>query len=224
MIETLYPLKFPPGIYHNGTKTQSTGRWYDGNLVRFYQGTIQPVGGWTQRTTTGATITGVPNAAIGVLRNDDSKYLVIGTSHGLFVCSDTNVVSDITPPILVGQTTLDWQLETFGQLLVACVSPFINTTNNNLYKWDGNPDAWATLVIDAADGLDVDTINYFRAPSKVKGILATPERFLFVLQHADPAVGLSTGNTTTLEYRANRAGLINADTGEPLDIGPLIIN
>lgn len=46
MIETLVPLSPPPGLYRIGTAYQARGRWYDGDLVRWYEGTLQPVGGW----------------------------------------------------------------------------------------------------------------------------------------------------------------------------------
>lgn len=219
MIEQLYPLDPPPGVYHNGTKTQASGRWYDGNLVRFYQGTIQPVGGWTQRTLTGATITGVPNDAKTVLRNDNTSYLIIGTSTGLWCVDSSNVVSDITPPVLSGQTTLDWQLENYGQILVMTVTPFVNANDNNLYKWEGDPAAYAVLVVEPHDTLTRDTANYFEAPNSVKGVVVTPERFMFVLQGADPAVGIAISTTNGVTYREARSGYVNT-----LSTGPLLID
>jgi len=50
------PLKLPPGIYRNGTQYQSAGRWYDANLVRWYDGTLRPIGGWRKRTYSGSNI------------------------------------------------------------------------------------------------------------------------------------------------------------------------
>ena len=41
-----FPLKFPPGMFRNGTEYQAKGRWIDGNLVRFLEKTIRPIGGW----------------------------------------------------------------------------------------------------------------------------------------------------------------------------------
>ena len=45
----LVPLKIPAGIYRNGTEYQAMGRWYDSNLVRWFEGTLRPVGGWLLR-------------------------------------------------------------------------------------------------------------------------------------------------------------------------------
>src|ERR1700733_13040451 len=97
MIEKLVTLDFPPGLQNNGTAFQSKGRWHVGNLVRFYQGTIRPIGGWVKRTTTGATISGTPNAAISWTLNDGTSYLAIGTTTHLYVVNSANVVYDITP-------------------------------------------------------------------------------------------------------------------------------
>lgn len=40
------------------------GRWYDGNLVRFFVGTIRPIGGWlanrTPHRVLGALLRGAP--------------------------------------------------------------------------------------------------------------------------------------------------------------------
>jgi len=38
------PLQIPPGVFKNGTEYQSKGRWNNSNLVRWFEGTIRPVG------------------------------------------------------------------------------------------------------------------------------------------------------------------------------------
>lgn len=43
----LFPIKLPPGLFRNGTRYETAGRWYDGNLVRWENGSIKPIGGWT---------------------------------------------------------------------------------------------------------------------------------------------------------------------------------
>lgn len=43
---TLVPIDIPPGIVRRGTQYQTKGRWYDGNLVRWSNGRLQPIGGW----------------------------------------------------------------------------------------------------------------------------------------------------------------------------------
>ena len=45
----LIPIQLPPGVYRNGTELQSAGRWFDANLVRWFENTIRPIGGWRKR-------------------------------------------------------------------------------------------------------------------------------------------------------------------------------
>ena len=59
-MDKLLPLKLPPGMRNTGTVYQSKDRWYTGNFARFFQDTIQPIGGWAAITTSGATISNVP--------------------------------------------------------------------------------------------------------------------------------------------------------------------
>ena len=42
----LLPIKLPPGFFRNATQYQAKNRWYDGNLVRFSEGRLRPIGGW----------------------------------------------------------------------------------------------------------------------------------------------------------------------------------
>lgn len=43
----LYPITPPAGIIKNGTDYANKGRWVDGDLVRFENGYLKPIGGWT---------------------------------------------------------------------------------------------------------------------------------------------------------------------------------
>ena len=42
----LLPIKIPAGFFRNGTQYQAKNRWYTGNLVRFSEGRLRPIGGW----------------------------------------------------------------------------------------------------------------------------------------------------------------------------------
>jgi len=46
---TLIPVELPPGMYKNGTDYSARGRWADGNLVRWHNQSLRPVGGWQLR-------------------------------------------------------------------------------------------------------------------------------------------------------------------------------
>ena len=51
----LIPIKIPPGFYRNATQYQAKNRWYNGNLVRFSEGRLRPIGGWQRLATTQIT-------------------------------------------------------------------------------------------------------------------------------------------------------------------------
>lgn len=204
MIEKLYPLELPPGLYHNGTRLQARGRWYSGNGVRFWQGTIQPIGGWTARTFTGATITGIPNAAIAYQTNSLEPYLVIGTTTGLFVVTQFNEAWDITPTtgFVPNGHDVFWQLDTFGEILVACY--YGDGTNpsggSTIYSWDG------AVTVPAAPITDPTTVEQ-TVPKETYGVVVNPERFLFLLRGDDPAV---LGDNVFLSDRAAKSGSISS--------------
>lgn len=100
MIENIVTLKVPPGFYRNGTVYQAKGRWYDGDLVRFIEGTIRPIGGWrVLADAVGnaiATLTGRPRAAIAYRTNAGEIRLAVGTHSKLYALT-ASVLTDITP-------------------------------------------------------------------------------------------------------------------------------
>lgn len=92
----LYPVAMKPGIFRSGTAYSSKGRWYDCNLVRFYQDAILPWGGWRKKSTT--TFTGVGRAILSWVTNDGSTtWTAIGTESGLYAMTRSGVLHDITP-------------------------------------------------------------------------------------------------------------------------------
>ena len=89
----LLPITLPPGVYRNGTAFQASGRWRDASLVRWTDGTMQPIGGWTTRVTMAAyPIRG----AISWRDLGGDRYIAGGTYAGLFVASASGTVTDIT--------------------------------------------------------------------------------------------------------------------------------
>jgi hypothetical protein len=100
-MDTFVPLDLPPGFYRQGTGYQAKGRWREGNLVRFYQGTLRPIGGWRRLAgETGAVIgavAGVPRNITSWATEPGGEYAIaIGTTEKLYVIVD-GVLSDITP-------------------------------------------------------------------------------------------------------------------------------
>jgi len=185
----LIPLEIPPGQYRNGTDFQSSGRWRDGNLVRFHEGSLRPVGGWRQRGS--VDIAGVVRTIVAWEDNSSNRRMAFGTHDKLFSMTAGNTVSDITPTsftagrvdatISVGfgagvygvQTygtpredtgtilpATTWSLDNWGEYLVGCTAD-----DGKLYEWQlnsANPAAQIT-----------------NSPTSCSALMVTEERFLF---------------------------------------------
>jgi len=195
----LFPLRFPPGVLANGTKYQAKGRWYSAQLVRFSQGAIRPVGGWQAVPVTG-TAAGAPRSLLAWRRTGDSgPMLAVGTNSHIYSFT-SGTLTDRTPadlsaggadtvfglggfgagafgagPFGTGdrsQTTeveaAIWHLDTFGDKLMGVLAP----SDGRLFSWDGITD-----TLELVSG----------APTSNRGVVVTPERFVFVLGAAgDP--------------------------------------
>ena len=97
----LVPLQLPPGVYRNGTEYQTQGRWQDASLVRWIDGTMQPVGGWVAR---GSVSTHAPRGALSWRALGNSSYAAVGTFNSLRVLLNS-VVSFTVPATWADATT-----------------------------------------------------------------------------------------------------------------------
>lgn len=100
MESQLVPLTVPPGMFRDGTPYQAKGRWANGSLVRFYEGTKRPVGGW-QRLVDGnnaalVALTGTARAMLAWRNVDGTSLLGVGTNSKLYVVSG-GALFDVTP-------------------------------------------------------------------------------------------------------------------------------
>ena len=97
-----YDLSIPPGVWRNGTASEAGRRWFDANLVRWFNGRLRPIGGW-EKTNSGA-LTGTARSIIAWKETSGLKWIAVGTHEKLYVFSGTSgTPSDITPtsPALV---------------------------------------------------------------------------------------------------------------------------
>jgi hypothetical protein len=203
MSSALVPLRTKPGVYANGTPYQGRARWIAANGVRWIDGTMRPIGGWlplplmvsgSLTSLTEASIAGVPRGMEAWRGNDGTPWLAVGTTSKLYAYSGGDLY-DITPSGLtvgavdttaaggsgtygygvygaglygVGTTasiTSDaatWQLDVFGDYLVGSL-----TADGRVMVWTRNPGVPAA----PATG----------APTGVRGVVVTPERFLMAL-------------------------------------------
>ena len=187
------PLKLPPGIYRNGTEYQSAGRWYDANLVRWYENTLRPMGGWRKRSST--QITGMCRGFLNWRDNSATRWTGLGTHSKLYAMSESGTIKEITPTSFtagiadailktgygysdygkfsygvarpdLGSITpaTTWSMDTWGEYLIAC-----SNADGKLYEWQlGFTTPTLAAVIT-------------NAPTSNKAVLVTAERIMFAL-------------------------------------------
>ena len=224
----LIKLALPPGLFRNGTQYQSVGRYYDANLIRFFEGQIRPVGGWD--TGLAGTLTGNPRAAHAWKDNEGEAYAAFATHTGLFV-HDGTALDDVTPQAsesVLAEDATDllledgsesllleygfgagdadmstWTLDNFGELLVAC-----NDHEQSIYEWQ--------------PGGGMDATEIANAP-QAKAIFVTNERFIVALgADGDPrrvAWNDQENRTTWTATSTNQAGDLNIQTAGVLMCG-----
>lgn len=107
----LLPIKLTPGAFRNGTIYDARTRWYETNLVRWFDGSLRPIGGWQRRTTSsGAHIDAIvsdPSTEVvrnGITYRDNSgaTLAVFGSNAALYAMSVSGMLSDITPTGFTG--------------------------------------------------------------------------------------------------------------------------
>jgi hypothetical protein len=189
---TLIPLNLPPGVYANGTESQARGRYRDCNLVRWFEGTLRPMGGWVRHSA--GALTGAGRAINAWVDNDAGRWAGIGSHSGLYAMDRTGVLFDITPagftagtaravvgggyggsdfgegafgapgadPGLLTEATV-WSLDTFGENLVG-----VSSADGLIYRWDRNTGTPAVALTGGA-------------PTNNRALVVTEEGFLFAL-------------------------------------------
>ncbi len=169
----LIPAAFRPGIFKEASElgAGSIAAWEDGNLVRFWKGQPQPIGGWQQQTTTNA-ILGVPRNAIDWTALDGSKYINVGT-HAKSYIYDESTYFDITPVRDSGSLGAD---------------PFTTTSGSSLVS-----------VNDTAHGVTVGTYVRFGSTDPFNGVdMDTPGEYI-VTTITDSANFIVESNQTALD-------------------------
>jgi len=191
----LVPIKLPPGVYRNGTEYQAAGRWYDANLVRWFEGTLRPMGGWLQWSS--ATVSGVPRGMFAWRDNSTNVWLAVGSASKLYAYQGDGDQADITPTSFsAGRTDAtggtgygngDYGEQAWGtaRLNLAATGILPATT------W--SMDNWGQYLVACSDydgklyewQLDFVTptkaVAITNAPTSCKGLIVSEERFLFAL-------------------------------------------
>ena len=97
----LIPLDIPPGFQANVTPYQAKNRWVNGNLVRFYEGRIRPIGGWTRlsddRLEDGSNELDPARGMHSFRLSTGIRRLIIGTTTKLYKWDGGDDLVDISP-------------------------------------------------------------------------------------------------------------------------------
>ena len=191
----LTPLRLPPGVFRNGTKYQSKGRWYEANLVRWSEGVMMPIGGWSQiQTSTGGVDVTDPIRGIMIWRDDSGGVRILyGTKDKVYTYA-AGVETDVT---ITGLTA--------GGADATLTSGLYDTGNYDVGIYGEGSEAGGTIVeantwqfdtygeepiaLAHSDGRilkwDLNVANGFavvsNAPTSCEGVVVTPERMIVAL-------------------------------------------
>jgi hypothetical protein len=198
MPDKLIPLAMPAGLFKNGTRAQAKGRWYDANLVRFFDATIRPVGGWRRLQADDNTdfppLAGVPRGAVAYRTDAAGVVQVIGTVSGLFAILGGEI-HDITPAgYVAGRSSTIFTTASgaygsgpYGSGPFGSGSQTAELSEADMWQLVnfGNSLAAVTtadkkLYVWAGDPAVRPTVPA-GAPSSAVGVVVTPERFLVAL-------------------------------------------
>lgn len=116
----LVPIEYPPGIYRNGTEYQSSGRYHDGQLVRWDDGIVKPMGGW-QDIAGPAAIRGPARNVFAWTDENFSTLIMVLTGMQVKTIDDGVLSEGRTAVGAVLDENGIWTGGTLGQNAIACM-------------------------------------------------------------------------------------------------------
>lgn len=163
MIEKLIPIKLPPGYKRTGTIYDAKGRWYTGNLVRWREGVMQPIGGWLQA----ANSAGFLLDDIGSTTSGEIVRWLSSNGERIVVTVDTKVVANDS----TGGGTGAW----------TDISPASWATGATLMPFGGHLIAWSGISLYVWDGTMASDFAVLGGSPTARNVVVTPERFIVAL-------------------------------------------
>lgn len=191
----LVPLDFPPGVFKNGTKYEAKGRWFDTNLVRWVEGTLQPVGGWqkVQAAASDIDLNGPVQGMFAWQNNAGQPWLAMGQKDACWAFTE-GALTDITPSGLTsGQDDATTSSDAYGDGAYGTGSygtgDQSQSTITPAQTWQFDNFGERLVAVARSDGTLYDwglnTSNNLaavsNAPSDNEAVVVTPERFLVAL-------------------------------------------
>lgn len=187
------PFSIPSGVVRGSTNRMSPGRWISSNGIRFSQGVMQPLRGWSRMTST--ALAGVPRVVMGWNSNGDFKYYGVHTTTNIYYMLGSDVI-DITPSDYVppetstegGYSTGAFSAEDYGDARSGVPPTFQRPALLTM-------DSWGDMMVccsssdgrlfrfDPADVLATTAIPITgdAVPISNRAVLVSPERHMIVL-------------------------------------------
>ena len=206
----IVPITLPPGMMQNGTPYSRKNRWSEGNLVRWHDGSLRPIGGWEVRTDTDTgldltSLTATPadetvRDGFTWVDNSGARFYIFGSNEGASLLKPIGDPIDVTPAGFIGSandpsTSDGFGDGYFGTGAFGTPRPVDTTAILGLFRWDF--DTWGEEVLaSAADpefrgkvyALDPNAtspndvlIVVPNAPTDVNGMVVTDERIVMTI-------------------------------------------
>lgn len=102
------PLELAPGLYSERSRrgAGNSGRWINGDFVRFKTGLPEKIGGWVTKALTGdIPIVGAARGVSDWVALDGTTRIGFGTDKKLYILNRNDVLFDITPIRIQGTLT-----------------------------------------------------------------------------------------------------------------------
>lgn len=199
---SIVPIKLPFGMFRNGTPYAARGRWYDGNLIRWHDGAMRPIGGWTRRQKDNIDVPPViADPATEAIRdiltyttNAGAAQAVLGSNAGLYLLSASNVALSLDttgfvpgskgPSQLFGYSIGPYGRGTYGTRRNTAAALPIPAQRWTMDTWGEN--ALAAGIRNGPifevepDGTSTPLSN---APTDVDGLTVTDQRIVMVIKN-----------------------------------------
>jgi hypothetical protein len=202
-------LKLPPGFYKNGTAYQGAGRWIDGDLMRWHNNVLKPITGWQLRYDFGAETDLPPIFAdptveavrSGIVLTDSVNGIntFLGTNAAIYLLSNTNVVSDVTPAGFVPEAKDAVQASGYGLFRYSfgqygTPRPAVQQAVPNAFSWGfAEWGFWPLACARQMPGVplqvkrdsDATFVDVAGSPEGANDVIVTDERFAMTFGKVD---------------------------------------
>lgn len=211
----ILPLQLPPGIVRGANPDDAPDRWYDGNLIRWRDGVMEPVGGWSRITS--SPLGSTPRKIYQWRRNNNLAMMLVGCENHLFA-DDSGKFTNVAPYDLNALTTTSvggFGTGTYGSLTYGTPRPISTNLTPTATVWSIS--AWGedALAVASSDGrlfyytsgnpgVEVKTVGEFgiTAISRVSNVVTVTTNLAHRLSSGDAVsildVPVPSFNTTSV--------------------------